>query len=52
MNGCRSRASIAEQLGNGSSRKYQRNIAFGLRYTANWDDPELGSPVPEAIHPK
>ena len=34
------------------SEKYQRNIAFGLRYTANWDDPELGSPVSEAINPK
>lgn len=32
--------------------KYQRNIVFGLRYTANWDDPELGSPLSEAIHPK
>jgi len=26
--------------------KYQRNIAFGLRYTMHWDDPELKSPMP------
>ena len=24
--------------------KYQRNVAFGLRYTMNWDDPELKTP--------
>jgi hypothetical protein len=27
--------------------KYQRNVAFGLRYTKNWDDPELRSRPPE-----
>ncbi len=32
--------------------KYQRNVAFGQRYTKNWDDPELKDPVPEGIHPK
>jgi hypothetical protein len=32
--------------------KFQRNITFGLRYTKNWDHPELRSPVPEGIHPK
>ena len=26
--------------------KYQRNVAFGLRYTTDWDDPELKSPMP------
>lgn len=25
--------------------KYQRNVAFGLRYTKQWDDPELKSPM-------
>jgi hypothetical protein len=29
--------------------KYQRNVAFGLRYTKHWDEPELRSPVPEQI---
>jgi hypothetical protein len=32
--------------------KYQRNLAFGLRYARDWDDPELRGPVPEGIHPK
>ena len=32
--------------------KYHRNVAFGLRYTKQWDDPELRSPVPEEIHTK
>jgi hypothetical protein len=26
--------------------KYQQNVAFGLRYTRDWDDPELKSPIP------
>jgi hypothetical protein len=26
--------------------KYQRNVAFGLRYTTDWDDPELKSSMP------
>ena len=33
-------------------KKYQRNIAFGLRYTKNWDDPELRSRPPEEFIPK
>jgi hypothetical protein len=32
--------------------KYQRNIAFGLRYTTKWGDPDLSSPAPEAIDSK
>jgi hypothetical protein len=32
--------------------KYQRNLAFGLRYARDWDDPELRGPVPEGIIPK
>jgi hypothetical protein len=32
--------------------KYQRNVVFGIRYAAQWDDPELSSPAPEEIHPK
>ena len=32
--------------------KYQRNLAFGLRYARDWDDPELRSPVPEEFIPK
>jgi len=32
--------------------KYQRNLAFGLRYARDWDEPELRSPVPEKFMPK
>jgi hypothetical protein len=27
--------------------KYRRNIAFGLRYARNWDEPELRNPILE-----
>ena len=32
--------------------KYQWNLAFGLRYARDWDDPEFRSPVPEKFIPK
>lgn len=32
--------------------KYRRNIAFGLRYTTHWDNPELTTPIPEIIEEK
>jgi hypothetical protein len=32
--------------------KYQRNLAFGLSYAREWDDPELRSPAHEKFIPK
>ena len=32
--------------------KYQRNLAFGLRYARDWDEPELKKPSARKIQPK
>jgi hypothetical protein len=31
------------------AENYQRNVAFGLRYTTKWDDPELETPILQII---